>query len=428
MTKKLSYINIAAVLLALLLILMPFHAALVTIYGNFLPYKTALMVWKEVLIIIIGILCTYAVYKDRSLIKLDIINKIAIGILLFSLFISLINFSELSALLFGIKTNLVVFVLFLEAQVLASKYNYVNILKIVLIPASIVAIIAILQPVIFKPELLNMIGYGTDSIDSTQYVESAQDSIRVFSTLGGPNQLGAYLIIPFTLSLALAIKSRKIIWYLLPLFFVFPIYMSYSRSAWIGSIVAAITVVLMQFKFKIQLIVGMIIILLLATFGYLFYSGGVCKYYSDPIGILVHGSCQSGNLGGSDMIRVNSIQNGINSITSNPLGSGVGTAGPASFYTSKPLIVENWYIQIAIEIGLIGLMLYLAFIIMNLKKLYKDSLHKEYSVLPITLFASLCGILVASLFLHTLADSTLSILLFGLLGIVISHRFKDQTP
>ncbi len=426
MTKKLSYINIAAVLLALLLIIMPFHAALVTIYGNFLPYKIALMAWKEVLISIIGVLCAFAVYKDRSLLKLDIINKIAIGILLFSVFISLVNYSELSALIVGIKTNLVVFVLYLEAQVLASKYNYVNIVKIVLIPASIVAIIAILQPVLFKPEVLNMIGYGSDSIDSLQYVESAQDSLRVFSTLGGPNQLGAYLIVPFTLSLALAIKSRKIIWYFLPLFFLLPIFMSYSRSAWIGTIVAAITVILMQFKFKIQLIVGMMLIILLATFGYLFYSGGVCKYFSDPIGILVHGSCQSGNLGGSDMIRVNSIQNGINTITSNPLGNGVGTAGPASFYTSKPLIVENWYIQIAIEIGIIGLMLYIAFIFMNLKKLYKESMHKKNSVLPITLLASLCGILVTSLFLHTLADSTLSILLFGLLGLVINNRFKEQ--
>jgi O-antigen ligase len=125
------------------------------------------------------------------------------------------------------------------------------------------------------------------------------------------------------------------------------------------------------------------------------------------------------------MIRVNSIQQGIDTVVNNPFGKGIGSAGPASFYTQKPLIVENWYLQIAIEIGIIGLLIYAVFIVLNLKKLYITSKQKDNSVLSTTLFAAICGILVTSLFLHTLADSTLSILLFGLLGITIGMKSKE---
>lgn len=426
MIKKYPYLNIAAVLLTVLLVLMPFHAAIVTITGHFLPYKQVLQVWKEILVLIIGIICAYAVYKDRKLLEFNFINKLALVIIIFSLLISLINYSELNALLAGIKTNLVVLVLFLEAQVLARKYSFEKIFKIVLIPATIVAIIAILQPTLLKPEILKTIGYSADSINAVQFVESSEQSMRVFSTLGGPNQLGAYLIIPFALSLAWAVKSRKFRWYLLPILFVLPIYMSYSRSAWLGTIVAAITVVALNFKPKTQLIVGASTVALLSMFGFMFYTGGVCSYLSAPVEVLVHGDCRAGNLGGSDMMRVSSIENGINTIVRKPFGSGLGTAGPASFYTNNPLIVENWYLQLAIEIGLVGLLMYIVFIILCLKKLYIRSKDKEYSVLPAAIFSSICGILVASLFLHTLADSTLSIVLFGLLGLIINSRFKEQ--
>lgn len=426
MIKKYSYTNIAAVLLTALLVVMPFHAAIVTIAGNFLPYKSVLQAWKEILVLVIGIICAYAFYKDRELFQFNFINKLALAIILFSILVSLINYSEFNALLAGIKTNLVVLVLFLEAQILASKYSFEKIFKIVIIPAAIVAIIAILQPSLLKPEILKTIGYSTDSINAIQFVESSDLSIRVFSTLGGPNQLGAYLIIPFALSLAWAIKSRKIAWYLLPIVFVWPIYMSYSRSAWLGTIVAAIAVVALNFRPKTQLIVGASVVALLAMFGFMFYTGGVCRYLSEPVEVLVHGDCRAGNLGGSDMMRVSSIENGINTIIRKPFGSGLGTAGPASFYTNNSLIVENWYLQLAIEIGLVGLLMYIAFIVLCLNKLYIKSKEKGYSVLPAAIFASICGVLVTSLFLHTLADSTLSIVLFGLLGLTINSRFKEQ--
>jgi len=426
MTKKHSYLNIAVILLSILLVVMPFHAAIVTILGNYLPFKTLLQAWKEILIFIVGLLCVFAVYKDRSLLKFDNINKIAVAIILFSIAVSLVRYNELNAFLAGFKTNLVVLILFLEAQILASKYSFEKIFKIVLIPAVIVTVIALMQPILFRAETLNMIGYGPESINPEQFVEYSNQSIRVFSTLGGPNQLGAYLILPFAMSLVWAIKSKKFIWYLLPLIFILPIYMTYSRSAWIGTIVAAIVVVLLNFKPKIQLSVGLGLLVLLSTFGYIFYTGSVCDYLAGPVSIIVHGDCSSGELGGSDMMRVDSIDNGIATIKANPFGSGMGTAGPASFYTQNPLIVENWYIQIAIEVGLIGLILYLAFIVLNMIKLYIKSKEKNYSVLPSMLFATICGILVASLFLHTLTDSTLSILLFGLLGLVINHKFEEK--
>ncbi len=428
MTKKYSYISIGAILLSFLLVLMPFHAAIVTIAGNYLPYKLLLQGWKEFLIFIIGLFCIYAIYKDKSLLKFHLINKLAIFLVVFSLIISVLSYSDLNALLAGIKTNIIVLILFLEAQILSSKFSFDKLFKIVMIPACIVAIIAILQPVLFKPEIIERFGYNTNSIISGQFVESSTSSIRVFSTLGGPNQLGAYLIIPFALVFTRAIKTKRVEWFLMSAFFLIPVYLTYSRSAWLGLIISAATVLTLQFKPKTQLIVGVSLFLLLGVIGFSIYSKGVCKYFSKPVTLLIHGDCNAGSLGGSDMIRINSINSGIQAIKHQPLGSGLGAAGPASFYGKNPLIVENWYLQIAIEIGIVGLIGYLLFIILIMRRLYllRNSNQNE-AILTTALFATICGLAITSLFLHTLADSTLSIILFALLGITIGPHLKKAT-
>lgn len=418
--NKQSLLKLSAALFAIVLIVMPFHASIVTIIGNFVVQKAFIQAWKEIVIALVVALTFIAYIKDRSILKIDITNILVIAIIVLSLLISLFAGTNKITLAAGIKTNLVVLVLFLSVQTFSKYYHFHFIKWAVLIPAFVVGAIAIVQPYILKPDLLNKIGYGSNSIISGQFVESTNDSVqRVFSTLGGPNQLGAYLIIPLILSLSLALKKKQWYWWLAFTFFALPLFMTYSRSSWLGAIFATIATIMLTLPKKIQIaaiLSGAVVSVIALVF---VFSGSFCSpQFQSVSSKLIHGDCKNGVLGGSDSIRVKSLKDGVKTSLLNPIGKGLGTAGPASYYSKSPIITENWYLQIAIEVGFVGLTGYLAFYLLTFKNLYTQiNSHSFNSIFSLSLFGALAGILVSALFLHTLADSTLSIILFGLLGL-----------
>jgi hypothetical protein len=109
----------------------------------------------------------------------------------------------------------------------------------------------------------------------------------------------------------------------------------------------------------------------------------------------------------------------IEGVIDNPLGGGPGSAGPASFYTSPTKISENYFLQIAQELGVLGLVIFVAINYLVAKKLWlqkKDSFSK-------VLLASFIGITVAGLFLHTWANEEMAITWWGLAGL----WFKNST-
>lgn len=410
-TNKLIKIN--ALLVVVLLVVMPFHAAIVTVLGHYLVNRTILSLWKELLSLVVVILSIVIYYRRRSSMRLDSINIIAMAIIVLSLVISLIVQANTIGVLAGIKTNLVVLALFLAVQPIASYFRDGILQKLILIPAVVVASIAILQPVLLPPDLLIKIGYGVNSIDAFQFVESST-SLRVFSTLGGPNQLGTYMIVPFALSLTYGLRAKKYWYILLSVLFALAGFMTYSRSAWIGMLVAGITILVLQLKPKAQAISIATLLTIGLIGGYIFATANYCTIA--PVRSVLHGDCYRGQVGGSDSMRIVAMNDGRVLALQHPFGQGLGVAGPASFYTSQPLIFENWYLQIAVEIGLIGLLLYLMFYILQIVMLYRT---KEQALQPMShaLIAILLGVSVAALFLHSWADSTLSIIVFILLGI-----------
>jgi hypothetical protein len=99
------------------------------------------------------------------------------------------------------------------------------------------------------------------------------------------------------------------------------------------------------------------------------------------------------------------------------LGQGLGSAGPASVYNIKSAkISENYYVQIAQETGIIGIALFV-----SINVLLGIYLYKSGSESSIILFASLIGISFVNLLSHAWSDDTLSLLWFGLTGIILSE-------
>lgn len=118
---------------------------------------------------------------------------------------------------------------------------------------------------------------------------------------------------------------------------------------------------------------------------------------------------------------------GIEKLTESPaallIGYGPGISGPASLRSASPLIVENQFLQIALEFGLIGLLIFLlalyqVFKIAGAKGAWtRLGLRQEErrSALPLRL--ALVGLLVAGLFTHSFEETTTVILLGALMGL-----------
>ena len=84
-----------------------------------------------------------------------------------------------------------------------------------------------------------------------------------------------------------------------------------------------------------------------------------------------------------------------------------------SFLISQEPRIENWYLQIAYEVGVLGLVLYLAAFTGLLGEFVRD----RKNPFAIGLLSATVGILIVNLFLHAWADSTLVLIMFSLYGL-----------
>jgi O-antigen ligase len=405
--------------LSILLVLMPFHAFFSIYLGSIGLNQALVQSWKEVLIIILAfcwlLLC---LSKQKLYIKFDVTNSLFIAIIVISLIVTLFARPSSSATLFGIKTNLVAIVVYLIAQIPIPNKEFIrkNIHWLVIAPGLVVAIFAILQSTIIPESFFRLLGYNASNINPQQIVDGSLVFHRAFSTLGGPNQLGNYLIVPLVFSLIYATKKKN--WWMISftVLFTLAIVLSFSRSAWLGAIVAITAGLLLIFTIR-QRLIFMGVLVTMMVIGLIIFPT-IVKSYPRLENIVFHGRYFENRIEGSDQARLDAITNATQAVMSNPIGHGLGSAGPASFKASQPVIPENWYLQIAYEVGILGLLLY----ILAFAGLLGDFIRNRNLALPASLFALTCGILVSNLFLHTWADSTLVLIVFTLYGL-----YKGQT-
>jgi len=405
--------------IAALLVGMPFHALVVTVSGNFLGNRAIWQSWKEVLIVLLTSAALWLFWQNKKRnFSLHAANIAALLVIVLGVAITLFARVDVVQALFGYKVVLLPIVLYLIVQLADARLSEEHLLKLVLWPSYIVATLAILQEFFIPLSWWSALGYNDSTIRPLQLVDPAVKSIRAFASLGGPNQLGAYLIFPTILSLVYALRSRKWQYGVGALVLLTGLITSFSRSAWIGLIVALFAAI---FIFGNKLVRLITVTLVAIGVGLLFsvaqtlparLSNTQAQYF------LLHGRYNDAReIEGSDYGRIQALNKAVDSIKDHPWGNGLGTAGPASFVSSQPVITENWYLQIVIEIGLIGLVLFAVFFLDNLIPLVRSQ-----SFMAKALAASLCGLLVTNMFLHAWADSTLGIIIFLMMGMLRSKK------
>lgn len=425
---KYFVISLLASLVSLIIILMPFHAFL-TVYASssIIGHYTLLRLWKEMLLLLCLIGSLYLVFADSKIRSHTLTRRLIQVILLYTVWAGLWGLYALcyhsvthKALAYGLLIDLRFITFFLVAWAIAlrTKQLPAQWQRLLLWPAYGVIAFGLLQVLVLPTDFLRHFGYNPDTtITPVETINHNINYIRIASTLRGPNPLGAYLIVPISL-LAVYVFTpirRNRSHFLILAAALTTLYFSYSRSAYIGAAVAiAIVVALAARKYMSRKII------IAGLLGLILVAGGtiMLRHNAHFQNVVYHTEDKSKVSISSNQGHVAAFKAGIGDVVHHPLGSGPGTAGPASFYNNgKARIAENYYVQVGQELGWIGIGLFLLIIAGVGYLLWV----RRADPLALSLFASLAGISIVNMLSHAWADDTLAYVWWGLAGIAMAQ-------
>ncbi len=426
LSAKISYVEIA---LLTLMASLPIATPLTV----FLSQHISIFIvsgWKELLLFGATLLAIPKI-RDKNLryvLGKDRVIQLIIAVLVVYCIVSLATWTGIeTAVSFAAGSR------FLFAYLLGSivSYSYTRIwrraLKVIMVVGVIVAFLGLLQVLILPKDILTHLGYDPFGVDTKgippayHLVANNQDYVRAQSSLRGPNALGAYLILPLIILLHMyEINRRKI--YLFGSFLCgFVLFLSFSRSAWIGASIGIITLAVISFPKKIKKHVfswkaALVFLLIIGIIGAL--------SKTEFVKTLIFHTSQNQSVNSNEG-HISGLVDGTKYIISHPLGGGVGIAGPASVLDGQNVnISENYYLQVGQELGWLGLAL---LIILTVSMLRFYIQNKSNKVTPI-LCSSFVALTVTNLLLHTWADEVVAItwwLLAGIgAGVILNEKRK----
>jgi hypothetical protein len=413
-------------LVGLIMIILPFHAFLTVWLASAADHYTLLRLWKEFLLLIIIAGTAYLLFVDRRLREKILSSLLAqlIGLyFLLSLLWGIVAYSldkvTLKALGFGLVVNLRYLAFFLVIWVIATKSQWLEKMwpKILLIPAGIVILIGLLQRLVLPYDFLRHFGYNESTIFPYQTINYDIKYPRIMSTLRGANPLGAYLILIISAIgvLFLKFKQQRLFWGLFGTAGLLALFFSYSRGAWIGLGLSGLFLAwltLKQDRSK-QLFLGVLALILIgsAVAAYGLRNNPTFENY------LFHTHDRSTIEESSNEAHISAFKEGMDDVVTEPLGRGVGTAGPASVYNqNKGRIADNYFVQIAQEVGWLGLIVFLAINFLVVRELWV----RKKDNLALILLVSVVGITAVNLVSHAWTDDTLAYIWWGLAGIALA--------
>lgn len=408
-----------------ILMLLPFHAFLTAWAASHVGYFDQVRVWKEVIIFFLAAASVALLTKDKTLRQQFFGSKLTILIALYlalGILRTAYGYNEgitnLESAAYGMIGAFRYLVFFLVVWITASRSTILQRWWpfAVIAPATIVVLFGLLQQFVLDRNFLTHFGYGPDTIPAYQSIDQKTEYMRAQSTLRGPNPLGAYLVLIITVLTGIfyKFKSYRFSFGFMLVASSFLLFFSYSRSAWIGLAVSLATWVLLAIKDK--KVLNYLLITTLA--GAVIMSVSIVSLSNNDYiqNTIFHTDEMSQSTTSSNSVRAQAINDGLKDVFAHPLGQGLGSAGPASARGSAPKIAENYYIQVAQEVGVFGLVLYLAITAGVGYRLFQ----RRSQLLAQVLLASLVGISVINLISHAWMDDTLGLMWWGLAGIALA--------
>lgn len=242
------------------------------------------------------------------------------------------------------------------------KIELQKIIKITLVVSTITCLIALAQYVLPK-DLMTHFGYSIErGVKPNFFIDDKPDFPRVMSTIRDPNSYGAYLIIPITLLWAHITRLKKFRVKALGLLAVhlLALLLTFSRGAWLGACLSLAVVTFLLYKKELfatlqarkwlilALCIAAIPVVLVLKNQYVFQN------------VFLH-SDKSTVLKDPNELRIEVQRNAVTQIARHPEGHGPGTAGLTSIGNPKgTVLMENYFLQIAYEVGVQGLLIFLS--------------------------------------------------------------------
>jgi hypothetical protein len=196
---------------------------------------------------------------------------------------------------------------------------------------------------------------------------------------------------------------------------------TYSRGDWIAATVALAITLLVLIPSHLRrpaaltfaaALVAAVALLPLAI------SNNTLQYY------ILHSSVENhDDAHTSDADHALSLRNGLSALAAQPLGHGLGSAGPATFHAGSTNIIENYFLQVGYETGVLGVILFGGIIIALLIAL--ATLSPTYPLATATA-AALIGVSLVGLVLPSWADSTTALTVFTAAGALAGLRDKRR--
>ena len=442
------------VLTVFLLALLPFHALLVTVGTKLIEGPghaplTVLALWKEALLGAI-LLIAFLEWCRKPQWKLDLLDWLILALLILSIAVTAITHGDFKLYLYGFKYDFVPLVAFLVLRrVPWSDACVSRLLKWILIVAGVVSVYGILS---FYLPLEFFVWLGYSDLHSlyladgplAAFQQIGGSSIRrVQSTMSGPNQLGLWLLLPLSIALVRTRTLRH--WGLMVgVFVLFTMFLTLSRSALLGAGVIVALILWERlprqqfYKFVGGLFLASCVISLVS-------------YFTIPE-VAVRAASTRGH--------IKRPLEAVQTMVKHPLGLGLGTAGPASNRMSDtcvhlgegadgswaadrpelcvfvgdtqvqprdrtctcPLLPENWYLQLGVEMGILGFALFVLLVFLLLRRLLTQPLNGAKTPIAKCAALSFVGVSVAALFLHAWEDAALAYSVW----IVLSMYFQRE--
>lgn len=413
--------------LGLIVALMPLHAFISTWGGTAVGPLWLWKSWKEILLAVLMIPVVIWLSSRPKRWNALAKDKLFWLIILFVGLLGALNLQYFSAngrdaVLAGMAMDTRYLLIFGLSYILFrfGKFSWPSVRRIaalfLIITGVSLAILGLIQVKLLPADFLSQFGYDKDTtIAPYTLIDENPNALRAFATLRGPNDFGAFLLLPLVLSLLFARKNK---WFLAgSAAIIVGLVASGSRSAWIAAVISVIGLAALQFgpralksrKFIGVTIAGLIAVVILGIAAVSVPSLRLAVFHSSP--------SDSSLTEGSTDKHWQATATGLQHVVDRPLGCGAGCAGPASYYSSHPSISENYYVQIAEETGVIGLTLWALIFAVVMYRLWQ----RRNDWLARAMVASGIGLTAIGFWLHVWADDPLSLTWWAIAGIILGY-------
>lgn len=438
-----------------LLALLPFHALLVTVGTRALlgPDHAPmgfLAAWKEGVLALVFFLAflEWAASRDRW--RLDAIDAAA---LLF-LFLAGVWFAAQpgARAVYGLKYDALPIIVLLVLRRVRWSECFVQRATWVVLAAGLVTALYGGLTLVLPMSVFRTLGYGdlhslyVASGPLPPFHDIGSTALRRMQAgFSGPNQMGLWLLLPWSMAWLLLLRRTHRMWaFGVMILTGVAIAASLSRAAWIGAFVALLLCIHASTTGEVRRrLLGSIV----ASAAMIAFAGITLA----PAVVVRMASSADHWRRPLEAIAI---------LHASPLGTGLGSAGPASNRFSDtcvhlpadadaswaephpelcvfvgaeqvqpigkscacPFLPENWYLQLGVELGLPGVLLFVVLLALMLTFLFKSRLPLSQGV-----FAAFSGVCIAGLVLHAWEDAAVALTLWLLSAVCLPVRHIEKT-